>query len=737
MKTTIAACFLFSATLAFAQQQPTDSTKSKELETIVIQKKNLQQKADRLIFDVASNPVAKGNTAFQLLKQTPLLSSTDDKTLKIAGKTGAVIYLDSRRTQMDADALEAFLKNTPAENIAKIEVISSPGSEYNVESGVGVINIILKKKMSDGVNGNLRMSNSQDKNNSQRASASINFRRGALGGSANLSTSHDTNQQQMQLSNGLPNNYNLSDGKIIGEDWDTGGYLNLDYTLSPKHSLGLNYNIWHSKSPQLYTYFFNTYRSITAQQTAESYSVSENTGRNNSLNNSLNLNYLWKMDDQGSKIDLNAAYLHYTKEDATTSLTNMTDAQGNMLSRLTSFEQQAPQTIRSYYGTLDITKVLKGVSLGLGGNFSDTHTDNDTRFQRWNAATGQMNPDTAQSNHFIYDEKIGGVYVNAEKSFGEKISAKVGARYEFTNSTGDILGKNVHVDRSFRNLLPFGNFSYAINENHNLSYSFSSRVRRPSFWELNPVRLYLTETNYVQNNPFIKATTSYSHELMYMLKSAYFLNATYTKNRDASTQIPLQKEVNGVNVLRYIRTNYGTESQLAVNIGMNKNFFDGIWNTNTILGMQHNIYRGSVDTDPITNEKFPTFIMDESRTSPFFQTSNTIRLSSKKDWFFGVNYFYLGKSRIELGTLNAIQSVDLSLKKIWNSWTFMLEVNDIFASRRPTITDEQPSGYFNSLAQYQYSRRAVLSLTYNFGNQKIQRARKIGAESDIKSRTGQ
>jgi outer membrane receptor for ferrienterochelin and colicin len=60
---------------------------------------------------------------------------------------------------MDAESLVQFLKNTPAENIQKIEVITVPGSEYQVESSDGIINIVLKKKMSDGLNGNMRMSN--------------------------------------------------------------------------------------------------------------------------------------------------------------------------------------------------------------------------------------------------------------------------------------------------------------------------------------------------------------------------------------------------------------------------------------------------------------------------------------------------------------------------------------------------------------------------------------------------
>lgn len=737
MKTTIAAFFLFASVSAFAQETPKDSLKTKELETIVISKKNIQQKADRLVFDVASNPVSKGNTAFQLLKQTPMVSSSDDKTLKIAGKSNVTVYIDGRRSQMNAEVLEAFLKNTPAENISKIEVITTPGSEFNVENGTGVINIILKKKMSDGINGNLRFSNSQDINNSQRASASINFRKGKLGGSANLNTSYITNQQNMSLSNGNLNNYNLSQGKVLGEDWDLGGYINLDYSINDHHSIGLNYNVWYSDSPLLHTQFSNTYRNMISGITAEAYSNSENTGKNSSLNNSLNLNYLWKIDDEGGKIDLNTAYLNYRKKEETFSFTDLTDKQGNILQKISSFQQQAPQNINSFYGTLDFVKSLGSMKVGLGGNFSTTRTDNDINFQRWQASTGNFIPDTEQSNHFIYDENIGGVYANAEKAFGEKFTAKIGTRYEFTRSKGDILGKDIHIDRSFHNFLPFANLNYMMNENNNLSYSFSSRVRRPSFWELNPMRLYLTESNYVQNNPFIKATASYSHELMYMLKNAYFLNITYTKNTDASTQVPLQKEVNGVNVLRYIRTNYGTETQLAANIGMNKTFFKGIFNTNTLFGIQNNRFIGSVSKDPITNEEFSPFILNDHLWNVFFQTSNNIRLSSKKDWFLGVNYFYLGKSRMELGILNPVQSLDVSIKKIWTNWTLMLELQDAFASRRIKIDDVQSSGYFNKLDQYQNSRRGVVTLTYTFGNQKIQKSRNIGAESDIKSRTGQ
>lgn len=49
-------------------------------------------------------------------------------------------------------------------------------------------------------------------------------------------------------------------------------------------------------------------------------------------------------------------------------------------------------------------------------------------------------------------------------------------------------------------------------------------MRRPSFWELNPVKEYLTDFNYVQNNPFVKASSVYNQELTYMYKKFVFYN---------------------------------------------------------------------------------------------------------------------------------------------------------------------------------------------------------------------
>lgn len=140
---------------------------------------------------------------------------------------------------MDAESLTQFLKNTPAENIQKIEVITVPGSEYQVESSDGIINIVLKKKMSDGTSGNMRMSNSQNKYNSSNASFSVNYRKDKLGINANLSGGENINPQSYILRNRSENVQNESVGDIDDPNKNIGGYLNVDYQLTEKKQFGI------------------------------------------------------------------------------------------------------------------------------------------------------------------------------------------------------------------------------------------------------------------------------------------------------------------------------------------------------------------------------------------------------------------------------------------------------------------------------------------------------------------
>lgn len=108
-------------------------------------------------------------------------------------------------------------------------------------------------------------------------------------------------------------------------------------------------------------------------------------------------------------------------------------------------------------------------------------------------------------------------------------------------------------------------------------------------------------------------------------------------------------------------------------------------------------------------------------TSILIQTNNTIRLDKKKTWFLGVNYFFVDKQQIELGMLKNLSSLDVSLKKNWNDWTFALNLTDVLRTNIVEIEDYQDNGNYNYVRNDQFRRGGTFSITYNFGNQKVKK----------------
>ncbi|WP_265427602.1 outer membrane beta-barrel family protein [Chryseobacterium sp. YIM B08800] len=759
MKTQIFIAALFFSGFTFAQEKKTDSVKTQKIEEVVLKKQVFKKQSDRFVYDVAASPVAKGNTTFDLLRQTPLLSTTDDKTLKIAGKNNALIYINGRKTNMDAESVTQFLKNTPAENIQKIEVITVPGSEFQVEASDGIINIILKKKMSDGLNGNMRMSNSQNKYNGSSASFSANYRKDKLGISANLYGGNNIDAQHYVLRNGNDLSSNESTGNIDDPNQYIGGYLNFDYQLTEKSNLALSWNSSANKSYNSTVNLFNTIRAFdeNTQSFKTNYTNSRNKEDARSYNNSVNLNYELKTDSLGSKLNVNAAYLNYKRFQFTDNKTFFADYAGNntQLNPNQTIIQNLPQIINNFSSTVDyIQKFKNDFTIAVGGNFNKTKTDNDTKNDTYREnPIPPLKAEEHNPNHFIYDENIYGAYLTLEKKFSDKLSGKIGTRYEITNSLGtsdNATEEYRKIERNYNNLLPYLSVNYAINDKNNISYAFSSRMRRPSFWELNPVRNILTENNYTQNNPFVKASSTYNQELTYMYKSSYFLILNHSYFKDVITQVPLQgyaKSMDGTiseqNVLRYIRTNFGDKQEMSAMVGIQKTFFKQYLTMNFNVGVQHNVNNGSLAVDPTNGDIFLdkdgkeiVYSNNIKSTSILIQTNNTIRLDKKKTWFLGVNYFFVDKQQIELGMLKNLMSLDLSIKKNWNDWTFALNLNDVLRTNIVEIEDYQANGNYNYVRNDQFRRGGTFSITYNFGNQKVKKVRDIeGASDAIKSRT--
>ena len=112
----------------------------------------MEQKADKLIVNVADNITNTGGSLLDVMKKVPGVLVVNDK-LSMAGSGTPTILLNGKTTQyIDVQSL---IRDMPGDNIKKVEIIHQPGAEYEAAGSGPIINIILKKNSLFGTNGSV------------------------------------------------------------------------------------------------------------------------------------------------------------------------------------------------------------------------------------------------------------------------------------------------------------------------------------------------------------------------------------------------------------------------------------------------------------------------------------------------------------------------------------------------------------------------------------------------------
>lgn len=125
---------------------------SNTLQEVVVKAPLIRREADRIVLNVAANPLNANKDAQELLKTAPGVWATDE-SLSIYGQGGTAVYIDNRKVNMSGNQLMTYLKSIQSSSIATIEMIPKAGAEYSADSSGGIIKINLKRNRVDGLAG--------------------------------------------------------------------------------------------------------------------------------------------------------------------------------------------------------------------------------------------------------------------------------------------------------------------------------------------------------------------------------------------------------------------------------------------------------------------------------------------------------------------------------------------------------------------------------------------------------
>ncbi len=687
--------------------------------TVTSRKPMIEIKADKTVFNVENSINATGSNALELLQKSPGIQVDNNENISMKGKTGVRIYVDGKMTQLGSQDLAAYLKSINSNDVEAIEMISNPSARYDASGNAGIINIRLKKNKRYGTNGSVNMGLVQGVTPKGNGSVSLNYRDKKVNLFSNVGTNIGRYENTLDLYRvQLDSIYdqkstNWSNNKSVNAKLGADLFLNSRNTLGFLVTTNVSDNDWTSES--------NTNISYNPTKQFVKKLVALNTIPGSRTNMNSNINYRYA-DTSGKEINFDADYGLFRGTGRSFQPNNYIDNSGNMLSQVIN-RNYTPTDIDIYTAKVDVDQPKWKGKLGYGAKFSYVKTKNT--FDFFNDINGVPIKILSRSNSFTYKENVNAAYVNYQRQFSPKWSLQTGLRMEQTNSEGiltradGIIQSDNTVKRSYLDFFPSAALTWTVDQKNTLNLTFSRRIDRPTYQDLNPFENKLDELTYEKGNAFLRPQYTNTVELSHTFK--YMLNTTigYSHVKDFATQT-----TDTTNNATYVQQrNLATQRILSFSIGSPLPIAKW-WNGYANVWYNYQMFNGKIGANEIKTE-IPMFGAYMQHTFTLGKGYN----AELSGWFSGPNVWGATWRTKSLGGL------DLGFQKqiLKKQGTLKLSVTDIFFTNPWTATSNFGGLFINGRGQNE-SRTVRLAFSWRFGNNQVKaaRQRQTGLESEAK-----
>ena len=480
----------------------------------------IKQTAEKLVVDLEKSEMI--NTSLQdVMRKVPGVLVTNNG-ISVAGNRGVRILINGKTTEyMD---VESLLRDLPADNIAKIEVVEQPGAEYEASGTGALINIILKKNVRLGTHGSVNTWAGEDQGFEYGTGASISSYKNKLNWQTSISHSNPTWRDDLFLVRTVGNEtydqetiepYNPNNFRVSGA---------VDYYLSDKHSIGIS-GRWNNRISQRIA----TSKTIVSNPSSTNTLFSENSFDRDRSNFNINPYYEFKTDTDKLFIDFN--YIKFTNDNTN----NLRGIEGSTLPFTDRrYIQNGKYNIKTY--KFDYTKNFSdNFKLSLGSRYAAVNTDNDLQSYRDNR--GNFNFIENESSRFLINETIFALYSKVNLTSG-KWSFSGGLRYEDSNTSGTSRftengnPKSQVKDRPIKKIFPSASISRELSDVLGMSLSYSYRIERPSYNSLNSFAEFLDPFSASQGNPNLAPAYVNKYQFNLTYEGQPFFSIGYSKTED-------------------------------------------------------------------------------------------------------------------------------------------------------------------------------------------------------------
>src|SRR5690606_4673516 len=265
-----------------------------------------------------------------------------------------------------------------------------------------------------------------------------------------------------------------------------------------------------------------------------------NRGRNKYNNLSFNVNNTFNIDTNGRKLVAEVDVSRFSDKTSNYYDNYFYRSNGENLRSPEFILNDMPSIINIQTAKIDYTHQLNSKrKIDLIMNYSRAKSDYNMYIN--NRKNGDWKNNENRSNHFIYKERVSAAYAIYNQTIN-KTEIKAGLRAEHTYSDGNSITMNVRNKRNYLSLFPNISLNQQLSDKHSIGLSYSRRINRPNYGNLNPFLFYVDPYSYQQGNPFLNPSYTNSYELSYTLLKKYTLTAGYQKTKDMVGEMMYQDD---------------------------------------------------------------------------------------------------------------------------------------------------------------------------------------------------
>ncbi len=532
----------------------------------------MRQEVDRISYDVQADPESKALTALDMMRKVPLLSVDANDNIKLKGNANYKILINGKESAMVAKDPSDVLKAMPADNVERIEVITTPPAKYDAEGLAGIINIITKKNADQGYNASI--SGRYNSVYGPGLYGRVSVKQGKLGVSVFAGTNHNNN-----FDAAFGNNQTIFGGQSTKQK---------GYGSNQFHNYFGNAEIsYEIDSLRLITASVELFNGRGAQDNDQS---STTTNYNGSLAQQYEQASSALNTFQGLDASINYQLGFKRKKDQLLTLSYKfsyspnTQYNSNVFSQRVNYDEASQPNFTQYNNSgersntiqVDYAEPFKKLTFETGAKAILRNDFSNFQQSDLDSVTNEYVLNPEHTDDFNYEQNVYSLY-NSYQYKMDKWTVKAGLRLEHTTVNGDFTSADATVNQNYNNLIPSISIQRSFKAS-SINLGFTQRIQRPGIYQLNP---FVDKSNpkFINvGNPDLRPELNNTFELNYsnFAKNSFTVGLSYQFSNNSIQNLSSLKIDSTANnkpdtVTSTTYQNLGSNRTLGINVNTNFN----------------------------------------------------------------------------------------------------------------------------------------------------------------------